>query len=91
MTKLKFCWEFYKSIFLINLFLIIISLVYDPDIILINLCFFAIPIIYFYKEYFRENEYYFYHNMNLSKLNLYTFCLVLNFIISILILVVYEI
>ncbi len=88
MIKLKLLWEFYKSVIMINVFLIIISLIYNPNTIMINLCLFAIPIIYFYKKYYRENEYYFYYNKNISKLNLYTFCFVLNFILSILILLI---
>jgi hypothetical protein len=86
--KLKLLWEFYKSVIEINLVLIIISLLFNPSSIMVNLCLFAIPIIYFYKEYYRKSEYYFYYNCNISRLNLFTFCLSLNFIISTLILLI---
>lgn len=86
--KLKLLWEFYKSVILVNIILIIISLIFNPSSITINLCFFAIPIIYFYKEYFRKNEYYFYYNNNVSKSELFAFCFAVNFIISIIVLII---
>lgn len=86
--KLKLYWEFYKSVLFINLFLLIISLVFNPSSVVVNLSFLAIPIIYFYKEQFRKNEYYFYYNMNISKLKLISFCFLLNFGISIIILLI---
>ena len=89
MTKLKLLWEFYKSAALINIILIIIALIFNPSSIIINLCLIALPIIYFYKDYFKNNEYYFYYNYNISKINLYTFCLIINFILSIIILSAY--
>ncbi len=88
MVKLKLYWEFYKSVFLINLFLTLVTLKYNPNTILINLCFVAIIIIHIYKEYYRANEYYFYYNKNISKLQLLAFCFGLNFIISIIILLI---
>jgi hypothetical protein len=90
MIKLKLYWEFYKSVILINLTLIYVSLKYNYETIFVNLCFFAIPIIFIYKRYFRENEYYFYYNMNISKLNLFTFCFIVNFFIATAILIIFK-
>ena len=50
MVKLKLYWEFYKSVTLINITLIYVSLKYNYETIFVNLCFFAIPIIFIYKK-----------------------------------------
>ncbi len=88
MERLKLLWEFYKSVFLINLFLMLVSLKFNPYTILVNLCVVAIAVIYIYKKYYRENEYYFYYNQSITKLFLFAFCFGLNFIISSIILLI---
>ena len=82
MKKFKLLWEFYKSTLAINLFPIIISFLFVPETIFINLCFFGFLISYLFKQFYRKHEYYFYFNNNISIINLYTFNLSINLLIA---------
>ncbi|MDP2162323.1 MAG: hypothetical protein Q8K02_17720, partial [Flavobacterium sp.] len=69
----------------------VITLVFNPDMLAVTLCFVGIPILFLFKELYRKNEYYFYYNNGVSKLQLFRSCLVFNFILAILIRVSYAI
>ena len=86
MKKIKLYFEFYKSVILIYLILIVVSIAIDPSSIYLNLCFFGTAVVYIFKEFYRKNDYYFYYNMNIGKLSLFAFCFGLNFMVSTLIL-----
>jgi hypothetical protein len=62
-----------------------------------NIPFFAISyavigfvFVFLYKEIVRPNEYYFYYNQGISKIRLYSFCLIINVLFAILVLIIYD-
>ncbi len=87
MTKISLFWEFHKSTLLLNwVFSLGISVVVWP---------WSFPIItmtggplfsLFYKEISRNNEYYFYYNLGLTKSNLIVMSMVFNVLTGILLL-----
>ena len=81
MRKIKLLLEFYKSLIFINLVVAAITLIFAPDLLLFNLTIIAIVLSVIFKEYYRNDEYYFYFNNNISKTNLYSFCLLANIIL----------
>lgn len=85
MRQLQLIWEFYKSLFMINFLVIVIALVFNPDLLFVNLCLIAIPIQFAFKEFYRQKEYYFYFNNAISKLKLFGYCFAFNFILFLLI------
>jgi hypothetical protein len=89
MSKVKLYWTFFKSTITISIaFSFILALTVYP-------LFFTVfpvalmtggPIIsLFYKEFFRRNEYYFFYNRGILKINLLTMTLVFHFLFGILV------
>ena len=89
MQKVKLLLEFYKSNMLVYTILYLISIYSEPYLLYINLSVVSIPIVYLIKN-LRRNEYVFYHNQGISKVNLYGFCVFLNFLISTITIIFYE-
>ena len=89
MQKVKLLLEFYKSNLLVYIILYLISIYSDPYLLYINLSVVSIAIVYLIKN-LRQNEYVFYHNQGINKANLYSFCVVLNFLISTFTIILYE-
>ena len=85
MVKLSLYWEYFKSTLVLNLsssvllaFIVYLTLKTLPDVppplyvVYIRCCMFGGPLLcLFYKEISTKNEYYFYYNRGISKLNLF--------------------
>lgn len=91
MNNIKFYWEFHKSTLIINWafslgfsFIILSSLTIQSLIIPMTIMSMTGgPLIsIFYKEITRNNEYYFYYNRGISKINLIIASLILNVLVG---------
>lgn len=94
MKKIKFLFEFYKSTFLFSLGFFLLLLYFlninsDNSAISRSVPFaylygsiFGLLTVLFIKEVNKNNDYLFYYNSNLTKLQLYGFSLVVNLLIS---------
>jgi len=91
--KAKFYWQFFTSTLVLNLassvfFASILMLVSETPFSLtyIRCCMFGGPLVsFYYKEVSKKNEFYFYYNKGISKLNLYVKTLIIYILIGILI------
>ena len=84
----KLLLEFYKSTLIINILVSSIAFIRGINMVLLFFCTVGLLANYIYRETFRKNEYYYYYNAGLFRLHLYGFCFIVNFIISIIILLV---
>jgi hypothetical protein len=93
LKKIKILFEFYKSTFLFSLEFFLLLLYFlniNSDSTILNLTPFAylygsifgLLTVLFIKEVNKNNDYLFYFNSNLSKLQLYGYSLVVNLLIS---------
>lgn len=83
--------EFYKSTLMINLAVSIFGLQDGIEAFFIFFCSIGLICSFIYKENFKKNEYYFYHNNGFSKQKLFIISLLINITISIIILFLYGI
>jgi len=94
MSKLKLYWAFFKSTFTISfVFSFILALIIYP--LFFNVFPIALmtggPIIsLFYKELFRRNEYYFFYNRGISKINLLATSLVFHFTFGFIVFIIFR-
>lgn len=89
--KLKLLFEFYKSTFVYSLafFGFFLTIQNASFAFFFGSCI-GLLIAFFVKEFNKNNNYLFYINANLSKLKLYSFCLLVNLIISLILLVLFR-
>lgn len=80
--------HFYKSTLIISIIVAALGLIRGIGIAMFLFCTFGLLANYIYRETFRKNEYYFYYNAGLYRWHLYGFCFIVNFIISIIILII---
>lgn len=80
MRTLRLKLQFYKSTLLINLLvsLSILFLTKSVSAFIFSLTVIGFLAAILYKEVYRKNEYYLYHNAGLSKLQLVLFCFLTN-------------
>ncbi|NOU47073.1 MAG: hypothetical protein HOO86_08430 [Bacteroidales bacterium] len=88
MDTIKLYWEFHKSTLIINwLFSMAISLLGFPFVIFPIVTMTGGPFLsLFYKEIAHKNEYYFYYNRGISKLNLIIVSMIANILTGIILL-----
>ena len=88
MDNVKLYWEFHKSTLIINwTFSFAFSMILISPLLIPIVSMTGGPLIsIFYKEISRKNEYYFYYNRGISKLNLIIISLILNILIGLVIL-----
>lgn len=82
-NKLKLFWEFYKSHFVISLSIFVFYLFFCPSYFVFLIPFVSIIAIWIHKEFSGKNEYFFYFNNQIPKWQLFTFCFIMNSLISI--------
>jgi len=102
LKKVKILFEFYKSTLLFNfgfslLLLYFLNIGSDCRAILHSIpftylfgSFFGLLIVLFLKEINKNNDYLFYFNSNLSKLQLYGFSLIINLLITFFLLLIFK-
>ncbi len=89
MKKFNIYIHFYLSTLFITLPLSIIAFFIDSVFFVFTFILYSNLVVYLFKKIYKEKEYYFYYNLNISKLELYTFCILINIIFSIFILLIY--
>lgn len=82
--------EFYKTTLFISLPLAIITFIASHSLFILTFTFYSNIINYFYKEYYKKNDYFFYFNKNISKNQLFLFCILFNLAISLTITLLYA-
>lgn len=87
--KLRLFFSFYVSTLAIYACTGLIALLLQPSSFVVIVCFFGLFLSFIYKETFRKEDYYFYYNNHITRLQLYLFCLLANAIISPVILLFY--
>lgn len=89
--KLKLLFEFYKSflIYTVGFALVAYQTPFVQNYSVAFLCgtFIGFLLFLFLKEFNKYNDFYYYFNNNLSKIKLYGFCLVINFLLSLILLI----
>lgn len=85
MKSIKLLWAFYLSAWFINATLLIISFFFLKDSLVFNMSVLAVFVTYMHKDNYRNLEYCFYYNNNVSKKELYAFCALVNLIFSLII------
>lgn len=82
MDRIRLYWEFHKSTVILNLvFSVVLSLIVFPlffTVLPISLMTGGPILSLFYKEISHKNEYYFYYNRGISKINLIITSMFLN-------------
>ncbi len=88
MDNVRLYWEFHKSTLIINwTFSIAFSMILFSPLLIPIVSMTGGPLIsIFYKEISRKNEYYFYYNRGISKLNLVAISLILNVLFGVVLL-----
>jgi len=85
MKTIKLLWAFYLSAWFINATLLIVSIIFLKDLLVFNMSVLAVFVTYLHKENYRNLEYCFYYNNNVSKKELYMFFALLNLFFSLII------
>jgi hypothetical protein len=94
--KLNVLWTYYKSTLLINILCSVALpfadfptyIEYFPHLFALSFATLGLLVSFVYKEFVRRDEYYFYYNAHVSRLQLYLSCFFVNGLIAVLILVV---
>jgi hypothetical protein len=91
LTRLGLYWAFFKSTLIVNLVVsIAATLVAAGNMTIFTVCLMTVgPLFsFFYKEVWRPNEYFFYHNRGISKYQLMTFAMAVNILLGTSILII---
>ena len=80
--------HFYKTTIIINVAVSALGLIRGIGMAMFFFCTIGLLANYIYRETFCKSEYYFYYNAGLFKRHLYGSCFIVNFIISIIILII---
>ena len=83
MKKTLLFFEYYKSTLPINLGFSVIGLMQGAAVFLTLFSTIGLFTAILFKEAFNKNQYYFYYNNGLNKVQLISFCFIMNVLISI--------
>ena len=82
--KLKILFAFYKSNAEINVSFFVIACFFAPESMILVMSVFANISVLLFQKFYRKHELYFYFNNQISEVQLFGFCFLLNVLVSIL-------
>jgi len=91
MQKVRLYWEFHKSTLFLNWVVSLISILLTKSFLFVPITMMTVgPFLsLFYKEISSKNEYYFYYNRGISKINLIVVNLILNILTGLILLYIF--